>query len=718
MRERSARSGSRPASSPTSSSRRARSATGDWRVAPVPEDLQDRRVEITGPAGDRKMVINAFNSGARIYMADFEDANSPTWENVVGGQQNLTDAIDRTISLEQGEKRYALNDEVAVLLVRPRGWHLQERHVEVDGKHVSAGLFDFGVYLHRNWERLLESGSGPYFYLPKLESHLEARLWNDVFCFAQDQLGIPRGTIKATVLIETILAAFEMEEILYELRDHSAGLNAGRWDYIFSVIKKFRDRPEFVLPDRVQVTMTVPFMRAYTELLVRTCHRRGAHAIGGMAAFIPSRRDPEVNEVALSRVSEDKRREAGDGFDGSWVAHPDLVPVAMAEFDAVLGERPNQLERLRDDVSTEASDLLDVAATPGEITEAGVRANVSVGIRYIAAWLQGVGAAAIDNLMEDAATAEISRSQIWQWMRHGRVERARCRADRRRGDGRVARRARVRRGARGLREGRAARGLRRLPHADRLRAADAGRPLMSDGTKADDIALALEEAIVSGEIPPGSTLRQEHLSEQFQVSRTPVREALRRLAALGLVSFEPNRGVRVRMLSRDEIREAFMVRAELESLATEVATPKMTEDDLTELERAERSFHRATERLVEMSHEGRQDLEIAREWLHLNHSFHDVIYRAADVPLIERMAKAARRTFLVKPVWATGADLDELYEKNDRQHRAIRVAIAARSPEGARVLAREHVLSSGRLLEAILDKVSAQSRETSSAGRR
>jgi malate synthase len=397
---------------------------GDWRVEPVPADLRDRRVEITGPAGDRKMVINAFNSGARVYMADFEDANSPTWANVVGGQQNLTDAIERTISLEQGEKRYELADEVAVLLVRPRGWHLQERHVEVDGQHVSAGLFDFGVYLHRNAERLLERGSGPYFYLPKLESHLEARLWNDVFCFAQDRLGLPRGTIKATVLIETILAAFEVDEILYELREHSAGLNAGRWDYIFSVIKKFRDRPEFVLPDRAQVTMTVPFMRAYTELLVATCHKRGAHAIGGMAAFIPSRRDPEVNEVALARVHEDKRREAGDGFDGSWVAHPDLVPVALEEFDAVLGDRPNQLERLREDVSTGSADLLDVAATPGEITEAGVRANVSVGIRYIAAWLQGVGAAAIDNLMEDAATAEISRSQIWQWIRHGRVERA------------------------------------------------------------------------------------------------------------------------------------------------------------------------------------------------------------------------------------------------------------------------------------------------------
>ncbi len=396
----------------------------DWRVASVPADLQDRRVEITGPAGDRKMVINAFNSGARMYMADFEDANSPTWENVLGGQQNLTDAIERTISLEQGDKRYALNDEIAVLLVRPRGWHLQERHVELDGKHVSAGLFDFGVYLHRNAERLLERGTGPYFYLPKLESHLEARLWNDVFCFAQERLGLPRGTIKATVLIETILAAFEMEEILYELREHSAGLNAGRWDYIFSVIKTFRDREEFVLPDRAQVTMTVPFMRSYTELLVRMCHKRGAHAIGGMAAFIPNRRDPEVTEVALARVREDKERESGDGFDGTWVAHPDLVPVAMAEFDAVLGERPNQLERLREDVSTTAADLLNVAATPGGITEAGVRANVSVGIRYIAAWLQGVGAAAIDNLMEDAATAEISRSQIWQWLHHGRVGRS------------------------------------------------------------------------------------------------------------------------------------------------------------------------------------------------------------------------------------------------------------------------------------------------------
>ena len=397
---------------------------GDWQVAPVPADLQDRRVEITGPTGDRKMVINAFNSGAKMYMADFEDANSPTWENVLGGQLNLTDAIERTISVETPAKSYALKDEVAVLLVRPRGWHLTERHVEVGGTEASASLFDFGVYLARNAARLAEQGTGPYFYLPKLESHLEARLWNDVFRFSQERLGIPQGTIKATVLIETILAAFEMEEILYELRDHSAGLNAGRWDYIFSAIKKFRDRDDFVLPDRAQVTMTVPFMRAYTELLVRSCHIRGAHAIGGMAAFIPSRRDAEVNEIALTRVREDKLRESGDGFDGTWVAHPDLVPVAMEVFDAALGERPNQLERKREDVSTQAEDLLNVPATPGDVTEDGVRANVSVGIRYIASWLSGVGAAAIDNLMEDAATAEISRSQIWQWVRHGRVARA------------------------------------------------------------------------------------------------------------------------------------------------------------------------------------------------------------------------------------------------------------------------------------------------------
>ncbi len=396
---------------------------GDWQVAPVPRDLEDRRVEITGPTGDRKMVINAFNSGARMYMSDFEDANSPTWANTVRGQQNLTDAIERTISVESGEKTYRLEDDVAVLLVRPRGWHLPERHVEIDGRPVSASLFDFGVFLQRNAERLLERGSGPYFYLPKLESHREARLWNDVFVRAQEHLGLPVGTIKATVLIETILAAFEMDEILYELRDHSGGLNAGRWDYIFSVIKKFRDREDYVLPDRAEVTMAVPFMRSYTELLVQTCHKRGAHAIGGMAAFIPSRRDAEVNERALSRVRDDKLRESGDGFDGTWVAHPDLVPVAGEVFDAAFGDRPNQLERKREDVSVDAADLLNVVATPGEVTEDGMRANVSVGIRYLAAWLSGTGAAAIDNLMEDAATAEISRSQVWQWVRHGRVAR-------------------------------------------------------------------------------------------------------------------------------------------------------------------------------------------------------------------------------------------------------------------------------------------------------
>jgi len=390
---------------------------GDWRIEPVPPELQDRRVEITGPV-DRKMVINALNSGARMFMADFEDANSPTWANCLEGQVNLSDALEQTIELDTGQKQYRLNDEVATLLVRPRGWHLVERHFEVDGEPVAGGLFDFGLYLLRNHAR-----GGRFFYLPKLESHLEARLWNDVFLWTQDELGVPRGTIKATVLVETILAAFEMEEILYELREHSAGLNAGRWDYIFSVIKKLGHRPEFVLPDRAQVTMAVPFMRAYAELLVKTCHRRGAHAIGGMAAFIPSRRDPEVNEMALAKVREDKQREAGQGFDGTWVAHPDLVPVAMAEFDAVLAGRPNQLERQRDDVEANAAALLDVASTPGEITDDGLRNNVSVGIQYLAAWLNGSGAVAIFNLMEDAATSEISRSQVWQWLRHGRVTR-------------------------------------------------------------------------------------------------------------------------------------------------------------------------------------------------------------------------------------------------------------------------------------------------------
>ena len=396
----------------------------DWRVAPVPADLQDRRVEITGPV-DRKMVINALNSGARCFMADFEDANSPTWRNNLDGQANLIDAIERTIELDTGEKSYRLGDDPAVLLVRPRGWHLPERHVVVDGDPVSGSLFDFGLYLFHNGRRLLDKGSGPYLYLPKLESHLEARLWNDVFVFAEEELDLPPGSIKATVLIETILAAFEMEEILYELRDHSAGLNAGRWDYIFSIIKKFREREEFVLPDRAQVTMTVPFMRAYSELLVKTCHRRGAHAMGGMAAFVPSRRDPEVNEIALTRVRDDKRREAGDGFDGTWVAHPDLVPVATEEFDAVLGSRPNQVERLREEVDVAAADLLDVRVPEGEITDEGVRMNVSVGLRYLESWLRGAGAVAIYNLMEDAATAEISRSQTWQWLRHGRIERER-----------------------------------------------------------------------------------------------------------------------------------------------------------------------------------------------------------------------------------------------------------------------------------------------------
>src|SRR5262245_20281255 len=392
----------------------------EWSVAEAPPDLRDRRVEITGPT-DRKMVINALNSGARVFMADFEDANAPTWSNLLEGQLNLIDANDGTIALDTDGKSYRLIDEVATLLVRPRGWHLPERHLLVDGEPVSGSLFDFGLYMFHSAKRALARGSGPYFYLPKLESHLEARLWNDVFLHAQDALGIPRGTIRATVLIETILAAFEMDEILYELREHSAGLNAGRWDYIFSVIKKFRHRDDFVLPDRSQVTMTVPFMRAYTELLVKTCHRRGAFAMGGMAAFIPSRRDPEVTEAALQKVREDKAREAGDGFDGTWVAHPDLVETATAEFDAVLGERPNQIDRQRPEVDVSPEQLLSVPETPGEITEAGIRQNVSVGIRYLASWLSGTGAAAIDNLMEDVATAEISRSQIWQWVHHGRA---------------------------------------------------------------------------------------------------------------------------------------------------------------------------------------------------------------------------------------------------------------------------------------------------------
>ncbi|TMI87776.1 MAG: malate synthase A [Bacillati bacterium ANGP1] len=391
---------------------------GRWTVAPVPRDLQDRKVEITGPV-DRKMVINALNSGASTYMADFEDANSPTWANNVGGHVNLRDAIRRSIEYTTPDGRtYRLNNTTATLLVRPRGWHLDEKHVLVDGRPISGSLMDFGLYMFHNARALLDRGTGPYFYLPKVQSHLEARLWNDVFVFAQDALGVPRGSIKATVLVEHILAAFEMEEILYELREHSAGLNAGRWDYIYSLIKTFRDRPEFVLPDRAQVTMTVPFMRAYTELLVKTCHRRGAYAIGGMAAFIPSRRDPEVNRVALEKVHDDKIREVTDGFDGTWVAHPDLVREAMASFNSVLEDRPHQLGRRREEVRTSARDLLDVRIPGGTVTEAGLRANISVGIQYVESWLRGTGAAALYNLMEDAATAEIARSQVWQWVRH------------------------------------------------------------------------------------------------------------------------------------------------------------------------------------------------------------------------------------------------------------------------------------------------------------
>jgi malate synthase len=390
----------------------------EWRVAPAPEDLVDRRCEITGPV-ERKLMINALNSGARIFMADFEDATSPTWSNIVAGHRNVADAVRGTISLETAQKSYRLNEETATLMLRPRGWHLAERHVLVDGEPISASLFDFGLTIFRNAHAQLERDTGPYFYLPKLESHLEARLWADAFAFAEEELAIPHGTIRCTVLIETILAAFEMDEILYELRDYGCALNAGRWDYIFSVIKKFRTR-EWLLPDRAQVTMTVPFMRAYTELLVRTCHRRGAHAIGGMAAFIPSRADEAVNELALAKVREDKARESGDGFDGTWVAHPDLVPVATACFDTAFGERPNQLDRLREDVTPSEAALLSIPATPGSITPDGLRVNVSVGTRYLDAWLRGVGAVALENLMEDAATAEISRSQIWQWVRAGR----------------------------------------------------------------------------------------------------------------------------------------------------------------------------------------------------------------------------------------------------------------------------------------------------------
>jgi malate synthase len=393
-------------------------ADDSWRVAEPAPGLVDRRVEMTGPT-DRKMTINALNSGAKCWLADQEDANSPLWENVVNGPLNLMDSIDRTIDFTSPQgKTYELkpDEELPTIIVRPRGWHLPEKHITVDGEQTSGSLVDYALYLASCGQKQIDRGQGPYFYLPKMESHLEARLWNDAFVLGQEQLGIPRGTIRATCLIETYPAAFEMEEILYELREHSAGLNAGRWDYLFSVVKTFRTRgEEFTLPDRNSITMTVPFMRAYTELLVRTCHKRGAHAIGGMSAFIPSK-DPKANEFAFNKITEDKTREADDGFDGSWVAHPGMVQTAMDVFDKVLVDKPNQLDELREEVAVSAADLLNVKATPGEVTEAGLRANVSVGIQYVESWLRGSGAVGINGLMEDAATAEISRSQVWQWL--------------------------------------------------------------------------------------------------------------------------------------------------------------------------------------------------------------------------------------------------------------------------------------------------------------
>ncbi|MFP3357168.1 malate synthase A [Planococcus sp. SIMBA_143] len=389
---------------------------GDWKIAPLPEDMKDRRVEITGPT-NRKMLINALNSGAKMFMADLEDATAPSWYNVIDGQVNLRDAIRRQIDFEMPEtgKKYALNEKTAVLMVRPRGWHLPEKNLLIDGKPTSGSLVDFGLYFFHNAKELIDRGTGPYFYLPKLESHLEARLWNDVFIFAQDELGIPQGTIRATVLIETIMAAFEMDEILYELRDHSAGLNCGRWDYIFSVIKRMRNNPEYIFPDRSQVTMTVPFMKAYTSLCIKTCHRRGAPAMGGMAAQIPVKGDDQANTAAFNKVAEDKRREVTDGHDGTWVAHPGMVQTAMEQFDKYM-PTPNQIDKQRDDVHVTAEQLVEVPE--GSITEQGLRSNISVGIQYIASWLSGNGAAPINNLMEDAATAEISRSQVWQWIRH------------------------------------------------------------------------------------------------------------------------------------------------------------------------------------------------------------------------------------------------------------------------------------------------------------
>jgi malate synthase len=389
--------------------------SGTWTIAALPDALQCRRVEITGPV-DRKMVINALNSGADAYMSDFEDSNTPNWSNQISGQINLRDAIRREITLEQGGKHYQLNDKVATLLVRPRGWHLDEKHVLVDGRRVSGGIFDFALYLFHNAKELLARGAGPYFYLPKIESHLEARLWNDIFSFSEEEIGLAKGTIKATVLIETIVAAFEMDEILYELREHSAGLNAGRWDYIFSCIKKFKSDTDFCLANRATVTMTAPFMRAYALLLLKTCHKRNAPAIGGMSALIPIKNDPEANDKAMAGVRSDKARDATDGYDGGWVAHPGLVQLAMTEFKAVLKERPNQIDKQRPDVDVKASDLLDFKPeTP--ITQAGLAMNINVGIHYLGSWLAGNGCVPIHNLMEDAATAEISRSQVWQWIR-------------------------------------------------------------------------------------------------------------------------------------------------------------------------------------------------------------------------------------------------------------------------------------------------------------
>ncbi len=390
----------------------------DWKVAPIPKGLQKRFVEITGPV-ERKMMINALNSGADVFMADFEDALSPTWSNIVVGHQNLKEAVRRTLAFTSPEgKSYKLNAKIATLLVRPRGWHLPEKHVLVDGEPVSGSLIDFALSFFHNAREQLERGTGPYFYLPKIESHLEARLWNDAFVLAQDALKIPRGSIRATVLVETLPAAFEMDEILHELREHMSGLNAGRWDYMFSLIKKYRTRKDKVLPDRAQVTMTVPFMRAYTDLLIKTCHRRGAHAMGGMAPFIPSRKNPEINEKALSKTREDKKREATDGFDGTWVAHPDLVALAAEEFEKVLGNKPNQIDKLRSEVSVTAEQLVDTRIPGSTVTEAGFRGNVDVALQYLNSWLLGNGAAAIHNLMEDAATAEISRAQLWQWIRN------------------------------------------------------------------------------------------------------------------------------------------------------------------------------------------------------------------------------------------------------------------------------------------------------------